>query len=121
MRQLTDSRRANRRRHRSLRRGAFTLVEIMVALAIFLAMMVIIFMPLNMGLNLFGVGKSRTLLLQAAQTTLDDMEGELRKAITVFPNAAIDGITYNGATGVAIARMAPAQPIRAGTPTCAWR
>ena len=79
-------------RHR--RRSAFTLVEILVALSIFLVMLTIIFVPLNLGLNLFSIGKTRADVLQAAQGTLDRMEGELRKALVVFPNAAMPGVTY---------------------------
>lgn len=75
------------------RRGAFTLVEIMVALAIFAVMMAIIFIPLNLGLNLFAIGQTRSTVLQAANVTLDDMERELQKAIMVFPNEALPGVT----------------------------
>ena len=89
----SENRQRRRTTRRAARRGAFTLIEIMVALSIFLIMMVIIFVPLNMGLNLFSIGKTRSDVLQAAHSTLDDMEGELRKAITVFPNAALPGVT----------------------------
>ncbi len=84
----------NRQMRRATRRSAFTLIEIMVALSIFLVMLAIIFVPLNLGLNLFSIGRTRANVLQAAQTTLDDMEGELRKAIVVFPNAALPNVTY---------------------------
>jgi prepilin-type N-terminal cleavage/methylation domain-containing protein len=87
------SRSAFRVRASRARRGAFTLVEIMVALAIFAVMMAIIFVPLNLGLNLFSIGQSRSTVLQAAHTTLDDMERELQKAIMVFPNEALAGVT----------------------------
>ena len=85
--------RAERRHTASRRRGAFTLVEIMVALAIFAIMLSIIFVPLNLGLNLFAIGNTRSTVLQAAHATLDDMERELQKAIMVFPNEALPGVT----------------------------
>ncbi len=86
------------------RRAGFTMIEILVALAIFSIMMVIIFVPLNLGLKFFHIGKTRSDMLASAQTTMDAMERELRKAIFVFPNEALPGVTdrapYNTAGGV---------------------
>jgi prepilin-type N-terminal cleavage/methylation domain-containing protein len=85
--------RSSHQEARRMRHSAFTLIEVMVALTIFAIMMAIIFVPLNMGLNLFHIGKTRAELLQAAQDTLDKMERELRKAVYVFPNEALPGVT----------------------------
>jgi hypothetical protein len=65
----------------------------MVALAIFSVMMAIIFVPLNLGLKLFHIGQTRANALQAAQATIDAMERELRRAVFVYPNEAMPGVT----------------------------
>ncbi len=80
------------RRARS-RRGAFTLVEIMVALGILSVMLVIVFVPLNLGFNMFHIGKARSEVQSAAQSSLDQMEKEIRLASYIFPNDRQQGVT----------------------------
>lgn len=98
------------------RHSAFTLIEIMVALSIFLVMLAIIFVPLTMSLNLFSIGKTRSNVLQAAQSTLDGIEGDLRKAIMVFPNAALENVTYTVSASGAKSPKAPYGPTLALNP-----
>lgn len=86
------------------RRAGFTLIEILVALAIFSIMMVIIFEPLNLGLKFFHISKTRADLLASAQTTIDAMERDLRKATFVFPNEALPGVTYDSPSGAPVPR-----------------
>lgn len=87
----TPAERAQTRRHMS--RRAFTLVEILVALAIFALMLAIILVPLRLGLNSFNTGNAQAGVQAAASTTTSAMERELRTAVYVFPNAAIPGVS----------------------------
>jgi prepilin-type N-terminal cleavage/methylation domain-containing protein len=84
----------------SPRRAGFTLIEVMVALAIFMLLMTIIFVPLNQAVNILHVGRSRAEVQQAAQQTINQIERELRAAITIYPNDIVPGVTdkapYNG-------------------------
>ena len=74
-------------------RGAFTLVEILVALAVMMVMMVIILVPINMGMDLFHIGKARAEVQQANQLVVNQLAAELKQAVHVFPNEAMAGIT----------------------------
>lgn len=84
----------SRHSRRASRHGGFTLIEIMVALAIFLIMLSIIFVPLNLGINLFSIGKTRANVMQAAQNTMDSIERDLSQAVFVFANEALPGVSY---------------------------
>jgi prepilin-type N-terminal cleavage/methylation domain-containing protein len=75
------------------RRRGFTLIEVMVALAIFMLMLVIIFVPMTMGINVMRVGTARADVQQSSQQVLNRMTTELRKAVHVFPNDALPGVT----------------------------
>lgn len=73
--------------------GAFTLVEVLVALAVLVLMMAIILVPINMGLNVFHIGKARSEVQQANQLVLNQLAAELKSAVFVFPNEQMPGIT----------------------------
>jgi type II secretory pathway pseudopilin PulG len=81
------------RTHSRNRRSAFTLVEIMVALAIMMLLLAIILVPVNMALNVFHIGKARNEVKQANQVMLNQLAAELRQAVFVFPNEKMPGIT----------------------------
>lgn len=74
-------------------RRAFTLVEMMVAIAIFSLLLTVVLVPLRAGLDSLHVGKARSETQNAGQTSLDQIERDLRRAVFVFPNAPLDGIT----------------------------
>lgn len=82
-------------------RGAFTLVEILVALAVMMLLLVIILVPVNMGLDLFHIGKARSEVQQANQLVINQLASELRQAVHVFPNEVMPGVAsvppYNDA------------------------
>ena len=80
------------RRTRHSRR-AFTLVEVLVAVGILAILLVIIVLPLRLGFDSFNKGNAQTLTQSALQSTLTDMEKDLRQAVYVFPNARVAGIT----------------------------
>ena len=75
------------------KRGAFTLVEVLVALAVMMVMMTIILVPINMGMNVFHIGKARAEVQQANQLVIGQLAAELKQAVHVFPNEEMPGIT----------------------------
>ena len=77
---------------RALRRG-FTLIEVMVALAILSLLLVIMFVPLNLGVNMTQIGTANADTQQAAQTTMNRIVKEISRATFVFPNQRMVGIT----------------------------
>lgn len=81
--------------HRPLhQRGAgFTLIEIMVALAIMMLLLVIVFVPLNLGIQIFNLGKTSSEVQQAANQTLALIEKDLQQAIFVYPNDLLPSVT----------------------------
>lgn len=77
----------------SARKGAFTLVEMLVAIAVLSILLSVVFVPLRLAINSYHIGSSRTTAQNAAQASLDDMERDLRRAAYVFPNTALAGVT----------------------------
>lgn len=77
----------------SSRQGAFTLVEMLVAIAVLSILLSVVFVPLRLAINSYHIGSSRTTAQNAAQASLDDMERDLRRAAYVFPNTALAGVT----------------------------
>jgi type II secretory pathway pseudopilin PulG len=75
------------------KRGAFTLVEVLVALAVMMVMMTIILVPINMGMNLFHIGKARSEVQQANRLVINQLAAELKQAVFVFPNEEMRGVT----------------------------
>ena len=75
------------------RRGGFTLIEVMVALAILSLLLVILFVPLNLGVSMTQIGTANADTQQAAQTTMNRIVKELQRASFVFPNQRMVGIT----------------------------
>jgi len=73
-------------------RSAFTLVEILVALGVMMLLLVIVLVPVNLGLNLFHIGKARAEISQANQLVLNQLSRELRQAVYVYPNEAMPGV-----------------------------
>ncbi len=74
-------------------RRAFTLVEMLVAMAVFSLLMAVVLVPLRVGLDSFHVGKARSATQSAAQSSLDQIERDLRRSVYVFPNAPLEGLT----------------------------
>ncbi len=75
------------------RQGAFTLVEMLVAIAVLSILLAVVFVPLRLAISSYHIGSSRNTTQNAAQATLDQMERDFRRAAYVFPNTAIAGIT----------------------------
>ncbi len=75
------------------KRGAFTLVEVLVALAVMMVMMAIILIPINMGMSVFHIGKARSEVQQANRLVINQLAAELKQAVHVFPNEEMRGVT----------------------------
>ena len=79
----------------------FTLLEVLVTLALMAIMLAIVFVPLNSAFNIFQIGNSRNDLQLATRQTLSQLDSDLRKAVYVFPNSTLPGVTdkapFNGA------------------------
>ena len=87
-------------------RAAFTLIEVMVALAIFSVLLVIIFIPLTQGVRFTQIGTTRADMQQVAQTTMNRITREIRTAAVVFPNERMAGVTTNNGYGNNVANTA---------------
>lgn len=77
------------------RRGGFTLVEILVAVAIMSLLLSIIFVPLRLALETLHIGKVKAELQQEAHIAIQQVATDLRKSQFVFPNSRIPGVTDN--------------------------
>jgi len=75
------------------RGNAFTLVEMLVAIAVLSILLAVVFVPLRLAINSYHVGQAQTSTQNAAQATLDDMERDLQRAGYIFPNTALVGVT----------------------------
>lgn len=78
---------------RHSRRAAFTLIEIMLALTLFLVLLAVIFVPLNQAFQVFNAGRTSSALQAAADSTVKTIATELQSAVAVYPNADLPGIT----------------------------
>ncbi len=75
------------------RKGAFTLVEMLVAIAVLSILLAVVFVPLRLAISTYHIGSARNSTQNAAQASLDDMERDFRRAGYVFPNTALVGVT----------------------------
>lgn len=79
--------------HRRSRRSGFTLIEMMVAIAILMTMLTIILVPMRLGLDSFAAGKTKSETQGALGVTISQIERDLRRAVIVFPNSDLAGVT----------------------------
>jgi len=75
------------------RANAFTLVEMLVAIAVLSILLAVVFVPLRLAINSLHIGQAQTTTQNAAQATLDNMERDFRRAVYVFPNTALANVT----------------------------
>lgn len=78
---------------RANRRAAFTLIEILLALSLFLVLLAVVFVPLNNSFQIFNAGRTSIALQGAADSTVKSIATELQGAVAVFPNDDLPGIT----------------------------
>ncbi len=79
----------------AIRRSGFTLVEVLVAVAIMSLLFAVILVPLRLGFETFHIGTARSEVQQQAQLTMQQIGIDLRKAQFVFPNSRIVGVSDN--------------------------
>lgn len=77
----------------STRTRGFTLVEMMVAVALFAVLMIVVFVPLTQAARFLSVGRTRAGLQQSADQTMSQLQRDLQRAIYVYPNNALPGVT----------------------------
>ena len=80
-------------RAKASRHHGFTLLEVLLALSLFLVLLAVIFVPLNNAFQIFNAGRTSIALQGAADATVKKVAEELKGAIAVFPNDNLPGIT----------------------------
>jgi prepilin-type N-terminal cleavage/methylation domain-containing protein len=75
------------------KRGGFTLIEILVAVAIMAVLLTVILVPLRLGFETTAIGKSRSDVQQQAELVLTQIGNDLRKSQFVYANSRIPGIS----------------------------
>lgn len=88
-----DSKQSRFTRRRHQKRGAFTLVEILIAVAVMMLLLTIILVPVNLALDIFHIGKARSEVQQANNLVINQLAAELKQAVFVYPNEQMPGIT----------------------------
>ena len=75
------------------RRRAFTILEMLVALAIFAVLLAAVFVPIKLAGDLSGVGIARANSQQAAVDGIRQIKSDISKAIVILPNERMAGVT----------------------------
>ncbi len=74
-------------------RRAFSLVEMLVALAVFLVLLTAVFVPIKLAGDLSGVATSRSTTQQAAIEGVRQIKTDISRAIVILPNDRMVGVT----------------------------
>ena len=80
------------------RRGGFTLIEILVAVAIMSLLLGIILVPLRLGFDTYHIGKARAEVQQEAQLTMQQIGTDLLRAKFIFPNSVVPNVNNSDPT-----------------------
>lgn len=75
------------------KRRAFTILEMLVALAVFMVLLAAVFVPIKLAGDLSGVGIARANTQQAAVDGIRIIRNDITKAIAILPNDRTNGIT----------------------------
>ncbi|BCM93330.1 hypothetical protein IAD21_05221 [Abditibacteriota bacterium] len=81
------------RRFAKGRRRAFTILEMLVALAVFMVLLAAVFVPIKLAGDLSGVGIARASAQQAGIDGIRQIKSDITKAIVILPNERTNGIT----------------------------
>ncbi len=84
---------------RSGRRG-FTLVEVLVVLAILVILFGLLFMPIIASLDMVTVGQARVTMQTSARTTMEQIRREISNAMYIYPTPELT-LTGDGVLGTA--------------------
>lgn len=95
---------AERARYIGAGRGAgprgqagFTLIEVLVVLAILVILFALLFAPMIVSLDMVTVGQSRVTMQNAVRTAMEEMRREISNAMYIYPAG---GLMLKGADGV---------------------
>lgn len=75
------------------KRRAFTMLEMMVALAVFMVLLAAVFVPIKLAGDLSGVGIARANSQQAAVDGIRQIRSDIKRAIVILPNDRTNGLT----------------------------
>ncbi|MGI5816668.1 MAG: PulJ/GspJ family protein [Armatimonadota bacterium] len=78
-------------------RGGFTLIEVLVVLAILIILFAMLFAPMIASLDMVNVGQAKVTMQNSARNTLTEMRREISNAMYVYP---VQGVTVLGADGI---------------------
>ena len=74
-------------------RRAFSLVEMLVALAILMVLLAVTFIPIKLAGDMSGIATARAGSQQSAVDGIARMKSDIKHAILILPNAQISGVT----------------------------
>jgi len=92
-------------------RRAFTLVEMLVSLAILGILFSLLLRPLMLALEVLSIGTGEQRAQRLARSSIDTVSGDLQSALRVYPNLATFDLSNGNGTG-ATARWRTAQTAR---------
>lgn len=78
-------------------RNGFTLVEVLVVLAILIILFAMLFAPMIASLDMVTIGQAKVTMQTSARNALTEMRREISNAMYVYPTP---GLTYLGADGI---------------------
>lgn len=78
-------------------RAGFTLIEVLVVLAILVILFALLFAPMIASLDMVTVGQSRVTMQNAVRTAMEEMRRDISNAMYIYPTA---GVSLKGADGL---------------------
>ncbi len=103
------------------RRQGFTLVEILVSVAILAILFGLMFRPLLMGIEVLSIGRSEKRVQSSARRVINQLAEDLQQAVAVYPNLGVADLQTIGAGNASdrwrtpqTARLDLVLPARAG-------
>ncbi|MGD9495061.1 MAG: PilW family protein [Armatimonadota bacterium] len=78
-------------------RQGFTLIEVLVVLAILVILFALLFAPMIASLDMVTLGQSRVTMQNAVRTAMEEMRREISNAMYIYPTP---GVTLKGADGL---------------------
>lgn len=79
------------------RRGGFTLIEVLVVLAILVILFAMLFAPMIASLDMVSAGQSKVTMQNAVRNALREMRREIANAMYIYP---VPGLALKGADGL---------------------
>lgn len=83
------------------RRAGFTMVEMLVSIAILAILFGLLLRPLLMALEILSIGRGEDRIQRLSRTVIDQLTDDLQGALVVYPNLGTYDLTTGNATGAA--------------------